>query len=434
MKTWFAHALVAILLSSAAQAATTKVAVLPFTGPKATVARSQLTRAVCGELECVPASKASRGNKPDFKKAKRAGVELILTGQVSGPASKRTLTVIAWDANGEQRSKDTFRLARNGKLSRSELDRAAAKVLEVAGATQQQSEPEEEEPLATEREETPPTLLPEASEQEQEQEVASIEREERRDEEAPVALRRRGPQLPLFWVEAGADFTHRSFDYSGLAVANLRAYVTQPALVAPRIQAAVYPLSRSLEGIGAGLGIEGGYAFAVGLRSIDENEKPHPTAVTRLDLGARLDLRPVEGSALMISPQVGYRNATFSVGAADDGSTLAGMPGLTYDALRFGVEAELPIEAMRVFAKASYLQALGLGEIGAAPFFPKSSGSGFEGTLGAGYQVVENVEVRLSLNYTRFGLSFEPEAGATYVATGATDQYLGGALTGRFVY
>ena len=99
-----------------------------------------------------------------------------------------------------------------------------------------------------------------------------------------------------------------------------------------------------------------------------------------------------------------------------------------------GLEAELPIESMRVFAKVNYLLALGLGEIGAEPYFPQSSGGGFDGTLGAGYRVMENLEVRLSAQYTHYGLSFEAEEGATYVASGATDQYVGGALSARFMY
>ncbi|MBX5481119.1 MAG: hypothetical protein IRZ16_04605 [Myxococcaceae bacterium] len=421
--------ILAVLAGGTASAA--RVSVLPFTGPRANIPRNQIADAVCALQTCVSASKVTRRGRPDWKKVRREDVDVVLTAAVKGPKAKRVLWVDAFDRRGRRLWQEKLPLARNGMLSRRNLRTLTAHFVQ---------EEEEQPPEVTRREEPPqppPEPPPEPPKEEEKprvvEEPAPPPREMEQAEEEPEPAHRRRPSRPTIVAAAGADFVHRSYQYTDLRAPNLRSYETQPVFFAPRVHLELYPLRPIFSGVPGGLGIEADYAQAVLLRSIDENDVAHDTRVTRLDLAARLNFWP--GDQLMLAPIVGYRAATFEVGAAPDGTRLSGMPNIRYGALTAGAEAELDdLGPFVLFARLSYLQLLGLGELGSDAFFPDHGGNAFEAQGGLGYKLLRHLELRVVVHYTRYRLTFRPAEGATFNASGAVDQYTGGAAMLRFSY
>lgn len=438
--------LVALLFAVDASAAKVNVVTVPFTGPRGAVPRDQIVGAICEEVECVAQSKVTRRGKPDWRKVRSAGVDLVVTGKVTGSSRKRRLTVEVLDARGKRKFRGVYRLARNGKLSRRNLNEVTEKILARAApiAAEPVAEPETEEPEETETDDAEETKVAEADTGRGDETSSLRELPDRSGgggEETASGSVERGAiaptvraDRPLIIAQAGLDFIHRSLVYTNLRVPNLRTYETRPVLFAPRIHVEVYPLSTIMSGVAQGVGLEVGYLMALGLRSIDENGMAHPTNMSQFDIAARLNLWPMEGQSLMVAPVVGYRAARFAVGAAPDGSELAGLPDISYGAARAGLEAAYPIGPVSPFARFEYVHILSLGEIGSDAFFPNARGSAVELQVGAGYAVARNVDLRLGVHYTRYGLRFRPEEGATYQASGAVDQYVGGAVMARYTY
>jgi hypothetical protein len=419
MTRWLHIAALVLLIAHPAAAQTSKLAILPFTGPNAAAARKQLVSPLCQQAICVPAARVGKGAVPDWRRVRQQELDLLLTGRVSGPATKRILTLTGYARDGEQRFSERYTLARNGLLTRTGLQGVQQQVqdaLEQVAAAQPPARPEI---IPMPEEEPDPTPDPDQF---------------ARDEPPPVVTVPRRVRHPLVVGEGHLTFLHRSFSYRQLAEQNLRAYQTQPLMVAPAIRAAVYPLSRLFDDWMSGLALEGGYRFALGLRSLDENDQAYDTTFRQVDVGARLDLYPLEGSQLMVAPQLGYRRVVFEVGPSPDGTRLLGLPDLDYRLVRVGVEVEAPFEPFLLFCRAAYLQALDLGEIATEAFFPDSWGNAVELELGGGYELLPGLQMRASLHYTRYGLYFSADPQAVYRAEGAADQYVGGSLGLRYAY
>jgi hypothetical protein len=205
-------------------------------------------------------------------------------------------------------------------------------------------------------------------------------------------------------------------------------------MFAPRARLELYPLARMSDGILGGLGVEADYLLAVALSSSDENDVSYPTTANRLDAGLRLNFHPLGPGRLMVAPLVGYRMSTFEVGASSEGERLTGLPTLSYRAARAGAAVEYSFGKLTPFFRAEYVHVLSLGELGEAPYFADNSARAFEASAGIGFRVHRLFEVRAGGHYTQYSLSFTPAEGSTYSASGATDNYFGGALTGRFIY
>lgn len=419
-----------------------RISVLTFKGAKAAAVRKQVAGALCGDVAtCVPAAKVTSRGRPDYAKARRAGVEWVVTGTVSGKGTKRFLTVDAYNARGKRVWRERLRLARNGTLPKSALNTLVSRVEDATPAAPRGPDPADAaaaaEPEAPETESTP-------TEPERDTEAAQADAAPPAPElSAPVLIQEApvdeapdsdtaGRDRPLVVVELGADIIHRSLTYNDLQAQNLRTYRTEPFLFAPRLHAELYPLAPLTRGIAQGLGLEVGYLMAIGLKSVDEENREYATTMNQLDAALRFNVQPVEDLALTIAPLVGYRRTTFAVGAAADGTELTGLPDMNYGAARIGVELEYGIGAIVTFGRFEYLHLLSLGEIGAEPYFPDSGGSALAAQLGAGYGVTKNFQIRLTGHFTRYGLTFRPAEGATYLASGAVDQRVGGMLSGRF--
>ncbi len=442
--------LIAIVLAAflGSAHAASRVVVLPFAGPSAAVSHQQIAIAVCDAATCLPQAKAGKSPKPDWKKLKKEKVDYAVTGSVGKVKKKLALDLSVWKGPGKPKLKKSFALDAKGRLSDTSLESATQVVLKALGVSAERKEPEPvakaepppPDPAAAP--EPPPEPTPARREPERAPEPARAEPTP--GAEAPAAevaqpaeepRRSRRKDTPLFVLEAGPDLYTRKFEYTGLASKNLRTY-SAPLIAAPRIHAELYPLAALTKGVAAGLGLDVGYAFAVGLQSQRQDSPKFPTKATRLDLGLKLRIRPVAGSEGAIVPAFGYRSASFAVSPAADGTVLDGLPGISYSALMVGLGGEVPVadNKLVVFARFAYLPVLSSGEIISATYFQKGSASGIEAALGAGFKVGSGVELRLTGQLTRYGLTFESQPTDSYLATGASDLNIGGNVSVRYTY
>jgi hypothetical protein len=442
-----------LLVSTVALGAPARVVVMPFSGAKAKVARDQFSTAICAEHTCLPAKRISKGTRPDYAKARKDDVNLVITARVSGSAKKRVLAVQVFDAKGKRVYRENYELAKNGKLTDAALEKATERLNDAASrfepaqpptkaepppAVVEAPTPVREEPPARVQPQPPPAREQPRAEAPRQPVVERTERPQPREEaplqEEPREPRSGGEKRPLLVLEVGGDFIRRDYSYSGLRIPNLRSYQTQPVMFAPRARVELYPLARMSDGILGGLGIEADYLMAVALESTDENDRTYPTTANRLDAGVRLNFHPLGPGRLMVAPILGYRMSDFEVGVASDGERLTGLPALSYRAARAGAVAEYSFGRVTPFLRAEYVHLLSLGEIGEAPFFADSSGRAIEASAGVGVRVHRLFEVRAGGHFTQYSLSFTPAENATYSASGATDNYFGGSLMVRFSY
>lgn len=426
----------------ASPALASRIAVAPFTGPGANPIRNQLVDALCEEADCVPQGKVISRGKPDWKKAKRLKVAFVVTGKVKKRGRKVSVELAVLAGPGRTKHKKAYPVVR-GRLP----GKAIAAVQRAVGGGR--AEPPPEEPPEETSPEPPEEPVAEASGSESSDPpsrgspdepprpvvTATPEAEKEPDSvlrDSPTLRIRRGS--PFLIAEVGPDFFSRRFAYSEVQTANLRSYRAD-LVVAPRLQAEVYPLASS-RGLVSGLGVEAGYAFAVGLKSRRTDGQAHPTSLSRLDLAAKLRVQPLDDLPLVLIPQLGYRSASFAVGAAPDGSLLDGLPGISYSSLVPGAAVELSLleGTLLPFARFSYLSVLSSGEIISASYFPNGSASGIEGAVGVGYLATPNIEVRLTGELTRYSLTFHTSDGDKYIAAGAADQYVGAKLGLRYRY
>ena len=406
-----------MLLMSAAAEAQTRAVVLRFTGPaaqQATNVRTAVVKAVCtGEVTCVPQQKfAQKDGGPNLTAMTREDVHVAITGRLSGPAAKRVLTLEAVDPKGTGVFREEVALVK-GAVPSDALDRLNAA---MAAARKPPEPPPAPEPPAPE----PAPAEPPSAEPGPAQPTE------------PVPSRGVRAEQPLVVVEAGAAFLYRTLGYEGLQTGNLRAYETQPLLIAPFVHVELYPLTLGTSGVVTGLGVEAGYLSSVFLRSTDENDLTYSTQLSRFDVGLRWNFRPVEGTDVMVAPLIGYRGGGFTTGESSAGTRIVGLPDIAYDSLRAGAAAEAGFGPIVLALRAEYLHGLGEGEI--ATLFPETSKRGWEGSLGLGYRITDRLQARIRLEYTTYGLSFEAPEDAEFRATGADDDQLGASAVLRFEY
>lgn len=449
----------ALLLALAAPAlAQQKISVVPFEGPGAATARNQIVAALCDQAECVPQAKVSARGKPDWKKAKKLGVKFFVDGKLTKKGKKATLELQVFSKPGKPKFKKAWPL-KGPELSATQLSQAIAVLSKAMGleppaakeeeaeekpkkeeAEEKPKQEEEEKPKKEEakQEEDKPRKEPRKDEaedrDERRDERTDEEREEKRDEELPPVPSDK-PKHTIVAGDLGLEFAGKYFSYTQTLSDPLRSY-NAPLTVAPSFHLEFYPLALFTQGLFAGLGIDGGAAFVAGLRSrLPDDPVAYPTSIVRVDLGARYRIRPFAGSDAAIVPQVGYRLQTFKVGAAPDGSTINGLPGISYSALKLGVGGEIPIGDRLTFA-ATFLAMplLGAGEIISAAWFPRGGGFGFEISAAMTLKLIGPLHLKVQGNFTRYGLSFQYQDTDTYRATGAVDLYPGGFVGVRLAF
>ncbi len=420
----------ALLLVSlmASPAFAQRICVVPFTGPGGPPIRNQVIAGVCERADCVAPPKATSGNKPDWKKAKKEAVLYFVTGTVAkkGKATNLTLQVLA--KAGKPKWSKVYPVE-GGELSAATLSTALTGLKAALGGPAEKAPEPEPVPSKPAQPVAQPEPLPQpvrAAEPAPATAAPPAERTSDKDER----------RQHFVAIELGADLLLRSFGYKDLTSSNLRSYDSFFALPAAHLE--LFPLALSSRGIVAGLGLEGGISLATWLKSGRKNTTDaFPTSTMRIDAGLVWRIMPLSSIDLAFYPIVGIRLHSFTVGAMPDGTRLEGLPGLNYFGLRGGLGVDVPLLDKRVviFARFVVIPVFRSGEIMSSAYFSGGgSNFGLEGNAGVGIRIVNHLYVRLAFDFTRYSLTLKSSPTDTYAASGATDQYLGGTASLRFEY
>ncbi len=430
--------LIATLSSTAALAQ--KVTLLPFTGDKAaSTARTQLVTALCDQVECVPSGPIVTRNRPDPKKLKKSPVDAAVMGTVAVKKKVKTLTLEVFNSAGTSKAKKAFTLDASG-LSDKNLAAAVDAVLKVSGGAKKAAptpEPVKEDkptPVAT-REPTPatraadPAPVSKPNKPSVSDDVRDDVREEAEPEPTPSAKKKSSD--PFLIVDLGADLLTRKFEYANLTTPNLRRY-DLPFFPAIAARAEFYPLAISgTGGAAAGLGVDLGVGLAPFLKSRKASEtEAYPTSMTRFDAGLRFRIVPVKTLGLAITPYAGFRLHSFTVAPNTAGTRLDGLPNISHTGLRAGAQVDLTVldGALSFTGRFGVIPVFSAGEIISAAYFPSGSDFGLDAGLAVGVRIVGPLSVRAAFEFARYSLSFKTTEADTYIATGASDQYLGGNI------
>lgn len=113
----------------------------------------------------------------------------------------------------------------------------------------------------------------------------------------------------------------------------------------------------------------------------------------------------------------------------DEAQMMELIPDVTYRFARGGLVVAVPLASRwDLNVTAGWRQLLGMGGMTEAMWFPRASGAGIDGSAGLAFHVTPwlNIEARVDLR--RYFFAMNPEPGDPWIAGGATDQYLGGAI------
>lgn len=172
------------------------------------------------------------------------------------------------------------------------------------------------------------------------------------------------------------------------------------------------------------LAILGRGELAVGVngsRTPDGTE--YSTHSSEWSLGAGFDVR-IGGARVGLAATYGEQR--FSIG---DDPAMELVPDVTYRYARGGLVVEAPLGASwDLTFTAGWRQLLGIGGMTEAAWFPRATGAGIDGSAGIAFHVTPWLDVQARLDLRRYFFAMNPEPGDPWIAGGATDQYLGGAL------
>ena len=385
-------------------------------GDKDKTIHRQLSRAFCKRIECVEPVRG-HATRADLR---RAGIDFLLTAKIHGNAIDlkvvRTTNPegVAWEQSFVLERKRIVKGDRQllvssvmGLLS----DDASAVAPEVK--EHELTSISEHAAVASDRESTPSS-------------TPVVEAELSRPDRDPAET------WPVFMLDLGLDVVGRNFGYQQLTAGNLVAYQT-PYIPSPRLDLALYPFAHSGPGLFRRLGLDGEFAYAVGLQSQLGSSALYPTKLSRIDGGLALWLG--SDSGLSISPQVGVRQMSFSTGTASDGSVLTTLPNVAYTAVRVSAALRYAVTRWLGFdLRLSGMPVIRASGLIDPKLFSQGTGLGLESEGGFRVQLSSLLGVGVFGEYTRYAFSFSPRPTDAYQAKGATDAYYGGRAAVTLTY
>ena len=230
----------------------------------------------------------------------------------------------------------------------------------------------------------------------------------------------------LFVIRALVEVGTRHFSYVDRVTTSLRSY---DLLAAPLVgvHGELSPFSRTNVPVLKDFSVIGDYRLALGLSSTDSAGDSVSTSWSSFDVGARERVHLSQSLALGLHGGYGQNDYTF--GAVSAGTTL---PDVQYRFIAVGLDANLALSRLSLYASGSYLGVLSAGRIGT--YFPRATVAGVEGTIGVAYSLAFGFELSLEVAYTRFFYSMNPQPGDADVAGGALDQMGRGAFGVGYVF
>ena len=400
-----------------------RVIVLPFEGPRASGVQRMIERSlehdgytVVDQAELDRAVARSGRARDSSEVASRVGAQAIVDGDVTRRGRRASVSVRVRDAStGRVLAEERF-AGRNERALRSTIDRTGSSRIGSAVGRGHVAQAEAEESPIASRSTTSRGTTARADEE-------APPRTEADHEETAAAVRADAATRPHFLViNAGATVFSRELSYNDDLFGQLRPY-TLAAAPGLRFGARWYPGAHATSDFGANFGITAEAGGAVGLRSRQSDGTTYPTDSWGFALGAdvRLPAGPFEGGL-----GLSYGMHAFTVGASESGDQAA-MPGVEYQYLRPSARGRLDLGA-GLYLEAAFGWRILTASGGMGTWFPRNSGSGFDLGAWLGWESDLGIGLRAGFEMQRYFFSMNPEPGDTYVAGGAADQYLAGAL------
>jgi hypothetical protein len=190
-----------------------------------------------------------------------------------------------------------------------------------------------------------------------------------------------------------------------------------------------YPAAHVMGGWASNVGLAASIEYTPGLMSDGPMNARFPTSESDYWAGARgrLIFGAVQGSLTLGG---GQQTFIFHGSATADRTALANLPDVKYTYARVGLDVRVTLPAkLALMLGGGYRYVLGAGDqnflIQAMGYFPSSKFLAFDATVGVGYKFLSLLEARAGFDLRRYQMT----AGAnTFMASGATDQYLGLSL------
>ncbi len=147
------------------------------------------------------------------------------------------------------------------------------------------------------------------------------------------------------------------------------------------------------------------------------------TSSSEWGLGAGLD---VGIRSARIGIVATYGEQRFSV---DDDPAMELLPDVTYRFARGGVSFAMPLAPrFSLLVTGGYRHLLGMGGLTDVAWFPRATGAGIDASAGVAFHVTSWLDLHARLDTRRYFFAMNPEVGDPWIAGGATDDYIGGAI------
>lgn len=199
------------------------------------------------------------------------------------------------------------------------------------------------------------------------------------------------------------------------------------------IDATWYPGAHVTSGVLANLGVAFAGDIAVGVSSKQDTSK-FGTRADRFRISAAF--RQPFGSVFSLEAVAGASLQRFSIDpvAANDGTPRPNIPSVAFTGPRGAIGVRLvKLGPVGVDAMGGFTFLVSTGELGTDAYFKRARGFGVDAGAGVSVELVDNLHLRASFDWTRYFLTLNPEEGARFTAPSASDQYLGGSVALQWV-
>lgn len=113
----------------------------------------------------------------------------------------------------------------------------------------------------------------------------------------------------------------------------------------------------------------------------------------------------------------------------DDDPMMELVPDVTYRFARGGLSFAMPLAPrFSLLVTGGYRHLFGMGGLTEATWFPRASGAGLDASAGVAFHVTSWLDIQARLDARRYFFAMHPEVGDPWIAGGATDDYIGGAI------
>ena len=256
------------------------------------------------------------------------------------------------------------------------------------------------------------------------------------DTESPAKKARR-PKPYFLDVTAGLAVFSRHFSYADDIYNELPNY-DLGAAPAISLEASVVPFKNKTGSLSAGFVGRFEYAFGIATTykvPTGDQEGSKSTTALAYSLGVRGNYAFGSTMANIISAGFEFGGQSFVIDHPPPVPGNANIPSVEYKFVRPNLFGRFPIiDRLSALGSFGYLMVSSAGEIVSPEYFrgASSSASGLDLGIGAAYEIkmsprgtLKFLELRPMLNFRRYAFKFNPDATDPYIASGATDQYLG---------